>query len=144
MGKKMTIIINKYEMTQNNPPNPMSVYYYSERGSFLLNSSNHHISPSHAPLLTKDGPTSEINSTCTKEYPSASNNTVISRLDSRKQQSLCYTWKSAARYHPTTSIRQALRTRRLRTRNNQVVNTEDTRHHEWVHRNVGERRWNSE
>ena len=88
----------------------MSVYYYSERGSFLLNSSNHHISPSHAPLLTKDGPTSEINSTCTKEYPSASNNTVICRLDSRKQQSLCYTWKSAARYHPTTSIRQVLRT----------------------------------
>ena len=64
----MTIMINKYEMTHNNPPNPMSVYYYSERGSFLPNSSILMITIEH-PSLTRPPPNEgrshvRNNSTC--------------------------------------------------------------------------------
>ena len=61
----MTIMINKYEMTHNNPPNPMSMYYYSERGSFLPNSSNH---PEVYQSLTRPPPNEGRSHVRNKQY----------------------------------------------------------------------------
>ena len=58
----MTISINNYKMTKNKPPNPMSVHslgFYP----FLLRI--WYFSPSHTPLMKKDGPTSR---TITKSH----------------------------------------------------------------------------